>query len=222
MRIQLFVLSVFIAPLCSMGQENQSVQDPAAGQILERVSVRFNSMHSLQTDFELVIADRKENTRNASTGNLVMKQKKYRLNSEGSTVFYDGSAMWTYVPANNEVTITEPASANADFMSNPATFFATYKTEFKYRFVKETNKKGVICSEIDLFPKNLNQPYSRIKVFINEKTDLPVEISSIGKDGVDYTVTLINTVLNKEFPDTIFIFDSAKHKKVQVIDMRGI
>jgi outer membrane lipoprotein-sorting protein len=229
MRFLLFVLALFIVPICSRAQENPSspegmpsAQDPAAGKILERVSLRFNSLKSLQTDFELVVADRKENTSNASTGSLVMKQKKYRLNSGGSTVFFDGSTMWTYVPANNEVTVTKPESDNADFMSNPATFFDTYKTEFKYRLVKETNKNGVICSEIDLFPKNLNQPYSRIKVFINEKTDLPVAISSIGKDGIDYTVTLKNAVLDKEFPDSIFIFDSAKYRKVEVVDMRGI
>jgi outer membrane lipoprotein-sorting protein len=222
MRFQLFILALFIAPVSSSGQENQSVQDPAAGKILERVAAKFNSLQSLQTDYELVISDRKENTRNSSKGNLLMKQKKYRLSSEGSAVFYDGVTMWTYVPQNNEVTITEPESDHVDFMSNPSTFFASYKTEFKYRFVKETNKNGVVCSEIDLFPKNLNQPYSRIKVFINEKTDLPVAIISVGKDGVDYTVNLKNTVLNKEFPATTFIFDFTKHRKVEVIDMRGI
>ena len=81
---------------------------------------------------------------------------------------------------------------------------------------------GTTCHEIDLFPKNLNQPYSRIKIFINKQSDLPETISSIGKDGVDYTVNLKNIILNREFPDATFIFDPAKHKKVEVVDMRGL
>ena len=75
--------------------------------------------------------------------------------------------------AGNEVTITEPEIQPGDFMSNPTSFFTSYKNDFKYRYVRETVKNGQACHEIDLFPKNLNQPYSRIKVFVNKQTDLP-------------------------------------------------
>ena len=176
----------------------------------------------MQTDFDLVIEDRKENTKNTSTGNLVLKQKKYKLTSNGSTVYYNGNTMWTYVSANNEVTITEPKDNSGDFMSNPAAFFTSYKNDFKYRYVKQSTVNGITCHEIDLFPKNLDQPYSRVKIFINTKTDLPVSIKSVGKDGVDYTVVLKNAILNREIPDADFTFDPARFKKVEIVDMRGM
>jgi outer membrane lipoprotein-sorting protein len=106
-------------------------------------------------------------------------------------------------------------------MSNPAVFFTLYNRDFKYRYVRETTRNGSGCHEIDLFPKNMNQPYSRIKVFIGIKSDLPEIISSIGKDGVDYTVYLRNMVLDREVTDAIFTFDPAKYRKVEVVDMRG-
>jgi outer membrane lipoprotein-sorting protein len=130
--------------------------------------------------------------------------------------------MWTHVPARNEVSVTEPENDNPDFLSGPTEFFVLYKETFKYKYVRHTTLNGVECHEIDLFPKNLNQPYSRIKVFVNTVSDLPVSISSIGKDGIDYTVTLSNLLTNKEFPDSTFIFDPLKNKKVEVIDMRGL
>ena len=219
---QIILLLALLIPVCALGQESQNVQDPAAGKVLERVSAKFKSLQSIQTDFELIITDRKENTRNASAGKLTMKQSKYKLDGEGSTVYFDGATMWTYISANNEVTITEPENSSPDFMSNPATFFNTYKSEFKYRYVGEVTKNSVSCHEIDLFPKNLNQPYSRIKVFVNTTSDLPEVISSIGKDGIDYTVSLKNLALNKEFPDSFFTFDPSKYRKVEVVDMRGI
>ncbi|MFO7370586.1 MAG: outer membrane lipoprotein carrier protein LolA [Bacteroidales bacterium] len=219
--LPVFILAVFI-PQISWSQYDQVIQDPAAGQVLERVAQKFSSMKSMQSDFELVITDRKENTRNTSAGNLVMKQKMYRLTSEGNTVYFNGITMWTYNTAGNEVTITEPVIQPGDFMGNPTSFFTSYKNDFKYRYLREAVKTGQTCHEIDLFPKNLNQPYSRIKVFVNKQTNLPVVISSIGKDGVDYTVTLNNLTLDKEIADTEFTFDPAKHRKVEVVDMRGL
>jgi outer membrane lipoprotein-sorting protein len=203
-------------------QESQITQDPAAGQVLDRVASKTKTMKSMQADFELVVEDRKEKTKNASNGNLLMKQNKYRITSESNAVYFDGKVMWTYVKANNEVTITEPKPAAEDFMSNPVLFFSRYKHDFKYRYVRQTDFNGTSCHEIDLFPKNLDQPYSRIKVFIGVTTDLPCMISSIGKDGVDYTVYLRNAVLDREFSDAAFTFDPSKYKKVEIVDMRGI
>jgi outer membrane lipoprotein-sorting protein len=145
----------------------------------------------------------------------LMKQNKYKLSSQGSTVYYNGVTMWTYTSANNEVTVTEPEKQAGDFMSNPAGFFTLYKRDFKYRYLRETMVNGSRCHEIDLFPRNLNQPYTRIKVFIGTQSDLPEIISSVGKDGVDYTVYLKNTVLDREVADAAFTFDPAKFKKVE-------
>ena len=123
---------------------------------------------------------------------------------------------------NNEVTITEPDIEADDFLSNPAAFFTLYKRDFKYRYIQETAIHGSGAHEIDLFPKNLNQPYSRIKVFIGTKSDLPMVIKSVGKDGVDYTITLKNLILDKETSDAVFTFDASKFKNVEIVDMRGI
>jgi outer membrane lipoprotein carrier protein len=208
--------------LTGWSQENQITQDPAAREILDKVSAKTKSMKSIQAVFELVIEDRKENTKNTSTGNLVIKQNKYKINSEGSTIYYNGTTMWTYMSKNNEVTITEPDNKSGDFMSNPAVFFTSYNRDFKYRYVRETTVNGSRCHEIDLFPKNLDQPYSRIKIFIGVKSELPEIISSIGKDGVDYTIYLKNMALDSEIADATFTFDMAKYKKVEVVDMRGV
>ncbi len=219
------LVSIFVAliiPVAVLSQENQITQDPVAGKILDRVAVKTQGINSMQADFELVIEDRKEKTKNNSAGNLLIKQNKYKINSQGSTVFFNGKTMWTYMQDNNEVTITEPDMQADDFLSNPAAFFTLYKRDFKYRYIQETTMNGSGVHEIDLFPKNLNQPYSRIKVFIGTKSDLPVIIKSVGKDGVDYTVTLKNLILDQEIGDAVFTFDAAKFKKVEIVDMRGI
>jgi outer membrane lipoprotein carrier protein len=222
MKSTLLILGFLIPASMVFSQDSYLIQDPAAGKVLERVASKFKSLISMGADFEMTIEDRKENTKSSTTGSLLLKQDKYKLVNEGNTVFFNGTTMWTYVSETNEVTITEPKKNTDDFLSNPSLFFNQYKRDFKYRYLRTTTKNGITCHEIDLFPKNLNQPYSRIKVFINTTTDLPTVISSIGKDGVDYTITLKNTVVNREIADAAFTFDATKHKKVEVIDMRGV
>lgn len=137
-------------------------------------------------------------------------------------VYFDGKTMWTYLSASNEVTITEPDNEGNDFLSNPASIFSFYNRDFKYRYVRETTVNGIKYHEIDLFPKNLNQPYSRIILFVGQKAEMPEIITSVGKDGVDYSVYLRNFITDQEIPDANFIFDLSKNKKVDIIDMRGV
>ena len=222
MKRFIITLGLLVSVVMVRSQENQINQDPAAEQILDRVALKTKSMKSMQTDFELVIEDRKEKTKKSSTGTLLIMQDKYKITSEGSIVYFNGKTMWTYQSVNNEVTITEPGIQSDDFMSNPSMFFASYKRDFKYRYLRETTVNGSRCHEIDLFPKNLNQPYSRIKVFIGVISDLPEIISSVGKDGVDYTIYLKNLLFDREINDATFTFDPTKFKKVEIVDMRGI
>jgi len=203
-------------------QQEQVVQDPAAREILDGVAARVKQMKSIQADFELVIEDRKENTKNISVGNLLIKQDKYKISTSGSVVYFNGKTMWTHMIDLQEVTITEPDNTDDEFLSNPAKIFTWYNRDFKYRYVRETSLDGTDFHEIDLYPINLDQPYSRIKIFVSQKSEMPEIISSIGKDGVDYTVNLRNFQLDREINDAIFSFVNLKNKKVEIIDMRGV
>ena len=218
----LVVAGILMACTVIRAQEGQNTQDPAAGEILDRVAAKTNRMKSIQADFELIIEDRKEKTRNSAAGNILLKQDKYRVISGGSTILFDGKTMWSYVEENNEVTVTEPEMQEGDLLSNPYRILILYKSDFKYRYVQEITRSGRRYHEIDLFPKNLDQSYSRIKLYTSVKDDLPEIVTSVGKDGVDYTVNLKNFLLDREISDATFVFDPAKYKKVEIIDMRGL
>lgn len=221
LRTSIYLIVLFLPLVTGFSQQDDPAQDPYAREILDRSVEKINKFISIQADFELVIEDRKENLKHSSEGNILIKQDKYKLSSADNIVFYDGKTMWTYASDINEVVITEPDNTDEDFLSNPAKIFMWYNRDFKYLHQGETIISGVHFHEIDLFPRNLNQPYSRIKLYINTKTEIPEIISSIGKDGVDYTVRLMNIKTDLDLADAIFVFDPSKYKKVEVIDMRG-
>ena len=197
-------------------------QDPEAKIILDRMAEEIKQYPSIQADFSLIVLDHKENKKNTTHGSILIKGDKYKMASGGTTVYFNGTTMWTHAEDDNEVTITEPDNKDDDFLSNPAKVFTIYNRDFKYLYRGETNIDSALMHEIDLFPRNLDQPYSRIKVFIAKKTGQLAIISAVGKDGVDYSVFLNKMVTNKVFPDEVFTFEPSKYKKITVVDMRGL
>ena len=161
-------------------------QDSDARIILERVAEKAKSYKSIQADFELVIEDRKENIQTFSGGQILLKGNKYKVESMGSIVYFDGKTIWTYTEEFDEVIINEPDSLDDNFISNPAKIFYWYNRDFKYRYVGETLVNDRKMHEIDLYPRNLDQPYSRFKIFIDVDKDILSTIKVSGKDGIDY------------------------------------
>ncbi len=195
-------------------------QDPEAKKILDQAAEKTRSYQTIQVSYKLTVDDRKEKTSSFSEGHIKIKGEKYRLEAPESIVYFDGKTMWTYSEDINEVTITEPDMEDEDFLSNPAKILNWYNRDFKYRYVQKAVLNGLEMHEIDLFPNNLEQPYSRIKIYISVSDMLLYLIKSIGKDGIDYSVQLSDYMTNKELGDELFVFDSSKFKKVEIVDMR--
>ena len=195
-------------------------QDPAAKEILDRVAEKNKQYTSIRADFELTIENRREEQVSASTGMIVIKGEKYYLESLGSKVFFNGKTLWSYMEDINEVTISEPDQDDDDFVENPVKIFDFYNRDFKYRLVGEVKVEELWMYEIDLFPNNLEQPYSRFKIFIKRDTEELYMLKAVGKDGIDYTAYLKNMKYNEVIADTEFEFDPSKYKGIEIVDLR--
>ena len=101
----------------------------------------------------MIVFDHKENHKNTSSGTILIKGDKYKVASGGTTVYFNGTTMWTHAEDDNEVTITEPDSQDDDFLSNPAKVFTFYDRDFKYLYRGETTIDSTVMHEIDLFPQ---------------------------------------------------------------------
>jgi outer membrane lipoprotein-sorting protein len=211
--IQIAVVFFFIADLCAQ-------QDPEAKTILDRVSEKTKNYSTIQADFELVIENIRENKVSKSKGTIKIKGEKYYVESMGSKVYFDGKTIWSYMEDVNEVNISKPDTSGEDFIENPAKIFSFYNRDFKYRMVGEIEIDEGWMYEIDLFPNDLNQPYSRFKLLVRRDTNDLYKITAVSKEGVNYTAYIKNTKYNEPLSDDLFTFKPEKHKGIQINDMR--
>jgi outer membrane lipoprotein-sorting protein len=195
-------------------------QDPEAKKILDRVAEKTKNCQTIQADLELVIENRRDGQVTKNVGVVKIKGDKYYLESTGSKVYFDGKTLWSYMEDINELTITEPDSTDDDFMENPSKIFTFYNRDFKYRLVGEARLDEGWMYEIDLFPINLDQPYSRFKVFVHRDTNELFMVTAVSKDGVDYSVYLKKIKYNIPLSDDLFTFKPENFKGIEVNDMR--
>jgi outer membrane lipoprotein-sorting protein len=211
---------IIISLLFMFISKTQAQQDPEARVILDRVAEKTKNYSTIQADFELIVENIRDKKESKSSGSIKIKGNKYYIETMGSKVFFDGKTMWSYLEDLKEVNISIPDTGKEDFVENPSKIFTFYNRDYKYQLVGDVKIDNVVMYEIDLFPKNLDQPYSRFKLFIHHDTDDLYKVTAVGKEGINYSAYIKNARYNEPLDDDFFTFKPEKHKGVEINDMR--
>lgn len=195
-------------------------QDDQAERILDDFSSKIKTYKCIRAGFTLTSIDLKEGTSDTYEGKITIKGEKFRLNVMDSETYFDGETLWNYLQDVNEVNISEPDPEDYIIQNNPFRLFDEYQAKFKYKYVGEISEAGKTLYEIDLFPINIEQEYSRIKIRI-EKTGMDLYSAKyFRKDGYHFLVEISGMTSNPEIPDSHFTFNPSDHPGVEIIDLR--
>jgi len=206
--------------ILSLGTSTLAQDDQVAKRILDDFSSKTKTYKCIKAGFTLTSIDLKEETSDTYEGNITIKGEKFRLNVMDSETYFDGETLWNYLPDVNEVNISEPDPEDYIIQNNPFRLFDEYQAKFKYKYIGEISEAGKIQYEIDLFPINIEQEYSRIKIRI-EKTSMDLHSAKyFRKDGYHFLVEISGMTANPEIPDSHFTFIPSDHPGVEIIDLR--
>lgn len=207
------LLLFFIIPF-TFAQEQEKAKE-----ILDKVSEKTKSYKTISADFTFSMENLQEDISETNEGTILIKGNKYKVSLMDVDTYFDGSVIYTYLTEAEEVNISEPDPEDEESL-NPATIFTIYEKGFKYRYIGEKTENGKVYYEIDLYPENRDKPYSRIKLLISKDDMNLYSLRQVGKDGNNYTVIVKSMKTNIPIDDSAFVFDTAKHPDVDVIDMR--
>jgi len=215
MKKIIILITASLLSVSSFGQK-----DPAAKVILDKLSEITKSHQSIQVDFKIDYKNLKDNMFNSSEGSITMRGDKYYLNFMGVETFFDGKTQWSYIKEVNEVNIIQPEPNDEDIFNNPKRLFTIYEDDFKYQHIDDMVENKVNYSIIDLYPEDVDEDFSRIRLQINTDKYFLSSATIFGKDGSHYSVSInkYNTSLKPD--ESVFTFNEKKYPGVEIVDMR--
>jgi outer membrane lipoprotein carrier protein len=225
MKSILLFVSAFLTGIAGFSQtgDNPTSSDPAAKKVLDEVSAKFKTYKAVQAGFVLKNEDGKGKVLDTKKGTVSMKGSRYRVSLQGPNggqeIFCDGSNIWTYDKASNEVTITK-LDGSASMLTPQRLFTNFYDKEFLYKLNGEKKEANKTLQEIELTPVDKTKTFHKVYVLIDKQTKSLYSTRILDKSGTKITYTVNSLNGKAALTDAVFVFDKSKYPGVEEVDLR--
>ncbi len=214
---KLYISTLFIVSfLISTAQVKN---DPAAKAILDGVSAKFKTFTTVQAAFTYKVENAAGKALSTKSGTIKMKGTKYYVLFSGQEIFCNGTTVWNYDKAANEVTISR-LDASSGMITPQKLFTNFYDKDFLYMLNGEKKVGNKTVQEIEMTPVDKSKPFHKVFVQVdkNAKTIYSTKVLENAGNRYTYTVTSLST--NGAIADAIFTFDKKKYPGVEEVDLR--
>ncbi len=195
----------------------QAQNDPKAGEILEAMSAKYKTIPAFRAAFTYTLENQNSGVKENTSGNITVKNGKFYLKMADQEVINNGSTVWTYLKESNEVNISD-YQPEEDAIT-PTNIYTIYKKGYKYTYVEQKKEGGQMYDVIDLTPESKNNQIYKIRLMVNRKDRSIKSFKTFEKNGnrQNYLITSFTPV---DVDDKTFVFDKAKYRNVEVVDLR--
>jgi outer membrane lipoprotein carrier protein len=197
--------------------KGMGASDPEAKKILDAVSNKFKAYKTVQAKFSLKVENAAGKSLGVKAGNVYMKGNKYRISVTGQEIFSDGSTVWTFDKASNEVTISK-IDPSANSITPQKLFTNFYDKDFLYKLNGPAKINGKAVKEVELTPIDKTKAFHKVLLYVDNNSISTTKIFE--KNGNRYTYSTTSLSSNGAIADTMFLFDAKKYPGVEVVDLR--
>ena len=219
MKKILLAICLFTAIGAFAQPKGMGKSDADAKKILDGVSAKFKGFKTVVAKFNLKIENSAGKVQGSKSGTVSMKGTKYFVSITGQEIYSDGSTTWTYDKSANEVQVNKVEASTASI--TPQKLFTNfYDKDFLYKLNGETKEGGKTLQEIELTPIDKTKTFFKVLVTVDKATQTIVRTKVFEKNGNRYTYSVSRMQTNASLPDAMFVFNTAKYPKVEVVDLR--
>jgi outer membrane lipoprotein-sorting protein len=195
--------------------------DVEAGKILDEMSSRYKKIPSYRAKFSYELLNNANGKVEKLDGNITVKGDKYYLKLKSQEVFNNQKTVWTYLPEEKEVIVSEP---DEDDAMNPSKIYQIYRNGFRYALTQDQKVEGVLCYVILLEPEKTSKKkynFVQCRLFIAKDSKHLKRWEMTEKGNLSKTsVTISEFVVDNRVKDSEFYFDKSKYPGVRVEEMR--
>lgn len=187
--------------------------------ILKNMERKYEEIKSMRVRFTIKSVNLQNNATQSESGWALIKKEKYYINFSSTESYFNGTDLYTFLPEEEEVTITKP-EGDSENIFNIESVFQLYKKGHKGEYLGEAKRNGRMNYSVRLYPEDLNEDYKFLTAEIDKYTLLPYSLTYSQKDGMNVSIYLdeIKTGVRTKASD--FQFNLRKYPDVEVVDMR--
>jgi len=200
LKMIFLVLSIGLVPVV---KAQTSIE---AQKLLELASKKMESYDNITFEFSYVLNNRVEQINQENSGEVTVADEKYRLNFLDAIQLFDGKTLYTIVPENEEITVTE-AEETEDFGINPKELLEFYKEGYDYHWDISQRVKGKKIQFVKLIPTQDDDGIKSLLIGIDTQENHIYKLIEVGDNGTITTLTINNMNVDNPLPENFFVFN---------------
>ena len=191
----------------------QAVNAQNNAEALIRVLVdQIKSHKNVEMTFNYQISPQGEKMGDSQKGHAWLQGEAYKVEMAEEQTISDGKTIWLYLVEEEEVMISNAT----DGTDNTPLKLLTSLDENYVATLTSIDTQGIATIEL----ANPKGQYKRVTLKINAKKSELKSADIYLEDGSKAVITVEEMKFNQKLDDKFFTFDTKKHPKVDVIDMR--
>lgn len=186
--------------------QNDNEAKALVGQVLDKVK----SYDNFVIDFTYTLENKVQNMKQETRGEVSIKGEKYVLNLMGTTQIFDGKKIYTIVPEDDEVTISNYDETDTEQIT-PSKMLTFYQEGYRFKMDVLQDIKGRKIQYVELVPMDSNNEMKQILLGIDRQTKHIFNLIQIQPDDtrIEFRVTKFKT--NEPLSATHFQFQRSKY-----------
>ena len=201
---------VLMLALFSVMMANAQNADQAK-KFLNEVSAKVESYDNMLIDFKYSLENTAENVKHETRGDVSLEGEKYVLNIMGTTRIFDGKKLYTIIPEDQEINISDYDPSKDDNIT-PSKMLTFYNEGYNYEWDITQNVNGRKIQYIKLTPIDSNAEVKTILLGIDQQTKHIYNLIQTQENGTKITITVKSFKTNQPLPETLFVFKEDRYK----------
>ena len=182
-----------------------------AKKFLNEVSAKVESYDNMLIDFKYSLENNAENVKHETRGDVSLEGEKYVLNIMGTTRIFDGKKLYTIIPEDQEINISDYDPSKDDNIT-PSKMLTFYNEGYTYAWDITQDVNGRKIQYIKLTPIDSNAEVKTILLGIDKQTKHIYNLIQTQENGTKITITVKSFKTNQPLPETLFVFKEDRYK----------
>src|SRR5680860_163847 len=179
--------------------------------LLNEVSTKVKSYDNMVIDFKYSLENSAENMSQETRGDVSINGNKYVLNLMGTTQIFDGKKIYTIIPEDQEINISNYVAGN-DNNITPSKMLTFYQEGYTYKWDITQDIKGRKIQYIKLTTIDSNADVKNILLGIDSQTKHIYNLIQTQDNGTKITITIKSFKTNQPLAKTLFTFKEDRYK----------